>query len=162
MKGLVQLLLGLNVLTAGVIAYCSGPPRTEYVLTPFYQVVPERSVWTAEEVQALGGEMPNALEARDMANGFARLGSTLSVDDVLKGIDALESSEYPLSTQQKENIYQRVEVLKKDHQRIVRVQRELISLERALRTQAVELGIIEIGTIDRGIIEQSIDKGGSP
>lgn len=141
MKRILHLLLGLNVVVAGVIAYCSDPASTEYVLTPFYQVVPERSEWTVEEVQALGGELPNVLEARDMANGFARLGSTLSVDDVLKGIDALEGSQYPLTPEQKKKIYQHVESLKGDHQRIVEVQRELISLEQALRSQAKDLGI---------------------
>ena len=74
-------LLGLNVLLAICVFWFSESRAKQFVLTPFYQVVPRDSVWTTEELATIQAEMPSALEARDMHKAYARLGSTLSIDD---------------------------------------------------------------------------------
>jgi hypothetical protein len=136
-------LLGINVLLASILCWSGGQSSqsVEYVLTPFYQVVPKDSVWSVEEVAALGGELPNALEARDMANGFARLGSTLSVDDVIQGIEGVRESDHPLTNEQQQHIKEKVRRLMKDHRRMIEVQRELLRLETELVQQSEGWGI---------------------
>ena len=144
MNRLHQALLACNLLVMlSMIWYvCYHPPSsTQYVLTPFYQTVPEGSTWTVAEVEALGGEMPNALEARDMANGYARLGSTLSVDDVIKGIDGLAQSDYPLSPSQQSEIQQEIQRLIEERRQIMIVQQDLLQLERRLSIQAKKWGL---------------------
>ena len=136
-------LLGLNVLLAMSILWLSDGPTKQFVLTPFYQVVPKGSVWTAEELADIQAQMPNALEARDMHKAYARLGSTLSVDDVLKGIDALEGSTVPLNQNQRRQIQATVEDLKTDHQEMLKVQRELIQLENQLVQQTKDWGVMQ-------------------
>ena len=135
-------LIGLNVLLAVSILWLGAGPTKQFVLTPFYQVVPKGSVWTAEELADIQAQMPNALEARDMHKAYARLGSTLSVDDVLKGIDALESSTVPLTQKQRMQIQVTVEGLKADHQEMLKVQRELIRLENTLLQQTKDWGVM--------------------
>ena len=144
MNRLHQALLVCNILVMLSmiwVVYHKPPSSTQYVLTPFYQTVPEGSTWTAAEVEALGGEMPNALEARDMANGYARLGSTLSVDDVIKGIDGLAGSDYPLSSSQQSEIQQEIQRLIDDRRQIMIVQQDLLQLERRLSIQAKKWGL---------------------
>jgi hypothetical protein len=145
MKRMESVLLGFNVLLACILCWRTvGPSHSiQYVLTPFYQVVPKDGVWSVEEVQALGGELPNALEARDMANGFARLGSTLSIDDVLQGIDGLEHSDHPLTVDQQLRIRKKVRDLMDDHKRMLEVQRELLRLEHRLVHQSTEWDVVK-------------------
>ena len=71
------------------------------------------------EIQA---EMPNALEARDMHKAYARLGSTLSIDDVLRGIDALEQSQSPLTQAQERSLKTAISELTSDHQEMQKIQ----------------------------------------
>lgn len=145
MKRIQTGLLGFNVLLACILCWRSAQSSqsVEYVLTPFYQVVPKGSVWSVEEVSALGGELPNALEARDMANGFARLGSTLSVDDVVQGIEGLGESDHPLTPDQQQQIKEKVRSLMSDHKRMIEVQRELLRLEAQLVKRSDGWGVGE-------------------
>lgn len=131
----------VNILVAGMIALRETPAQ-QFVLTPFYQVVPKGSVWTAEELAELKADMPTALEARDMGNAYARLGSTLSVDDVLKGIDALEKSDVPLDSAQLEMVQSKVQQLKTDHREMIQVQQELVRLENRLVGQTKAWGVL--------------------
>ena len=135
-------LLGLNVLLAMCILWFSGASTKQFVLTPFYQVVPKGSVWTTEELSEIQAEMPNALEARDMHKAYARLGSTLSIDDVLRGVDALDNSTVPLTQTQRMHIQETVGGLQADHQEMIKVQHELIRLENQLVQQARTWGVV--------------------
>ena len=72
-----------------------------YVLTPFLDVVPEGAEWTPAELEQLQQHIPNMLEARDMARGYAHLGSTLNIDDVIQGIEGIEISDHSLSDSQR-------------------------------------------------------------
>ncbi len=135
-------LLGLNVLLAMYVFWLSERPTQHFVLTPFYQVVPRGSVWTAEELAKIQAEMPSALEARDMHKAYARLGSTLSIDDVLKGIDGLEDSAVPLTETQHAKIQEAISNLQADHQKMRQVQRELIQLENRLVQQTRTWGVL--------------------
>ena len=90
-------------------------------------ILPSRSkgsVWTTEELSELQSKMPNALEARDMHKAYARLSSTLSIDDVLRGIDALEQSQCPLTQTQHRSLQTTIAELTSDHQEMQKVQRD--------------------------------------
>ena len=135
-------LLGLNLLLAICVFWFSERPTHHFVFTPFYQVVPRGSVWTAEELAKIQAEMPSELEARDMHKAYARLGSTLSIDDVLKGIDGLEDSPVPLTEVQHAQIQETIANLQADHQKIRQVQRQLIQLENRLVEQTQDWGVL--------------------
>ena len=138
----MTILLGLNIVLAVCVLWLSGAPTKQFVLTPFYQVVPKGSVWTTEELAEIQSEMPNALEARDMHKAYARLGSTLSIDDVLRGIDALEQSQFPLTETQHRSLQTAIAELTSDHQEMQKIQRELIRLENQLVQQTQSWGVM--------------------
>lgn len=140
-KGVV-FLMGVNLVLAIVIAMNAKKESKRFVLTPIYQVVPKGSVWTAEELSAMNAEMPNALEARDMHKAYASLGSTLTVDDVIKGVDALSTSSYPLTTAQQQVIKTQIGLLRNDHKEMVQAQEELIRLENRLVKQTKAWGVM--------------------
>ena len=140
-KGVV-LLVGVNLVLAIVSAFFAEKQSKRFVLTPIYQVVPEGSVWTVEELAEINAEMPNELEARDMKKAYASLGSTLTVDDVIKGIDALSRSEYPLTQTQEQSIRSKITALDMSHKEMVQVQRELIQLENRLVEQTKAWGVL--------------------
>ena len=138
----VAILMSVNLLLAIVLAIFTERQSKRFVLTPIYQVVPKGSVWTAEELAEINAEMPNALEARDMQKAYASLGSTLTVDDVIKGVDALSRSNHPLSQEQKQDIQRQISDLRGRHQEMVQVQRELIRLESQLVTKTKAWGVM--------------------
>ena len=121
----MTILLGLNLMLVVCVLWFSGAPTKQFVLTPFYQVVPKGSVWTVEELSEIQAEMPSALEARDMHKAYARLGSTLSIDDVLRGIDALEHSQFPLTQTQHRSLQTTIAELTSDHQEMQKVTDDL-------------------------------------
>lgn len=130
MKQIVVLLV-LNLLVA--IWANNHHVSTVYVLTPFVDVIPE-SVQLSTEESNLLQQLPTQAEARSMQQAYARLGSTLSVHDILRGIDALEHSSYPLRAGQKNILLPKLLEFQEKHRRIQEVQRELIQLEYSLRT----------------------------
>ena len=140
-KGIV-FLVGVNLVLAIVSAIFAEKQSKRFVLTPIYQVVPKGSVWTVEELAEIKSEMPNALEARDMQKAYASLGSTLTVDDVIKGIDALSRSDYPLTQAQEQGIREKITALEKSHKEMMQVQRELIQLENRLVDQTKAWGVV--------------------
>ena len=82
----IVILVGVNLLLAIVIAILTERQSKRFVLTPIYQVVPKGSVWTAGRVAEINAEMPNALEEETCIKPMPSLGSTLTVDDVIKGV----------------------------------------------------------------------------
>ena len=139
-------LLGCNILLSIVLVFAAMNvdfPRKTYVLTPLFQVVPDGSRWTEAEFAALQQRYPVALEARDMASGYAHLGSTLNVDDLLRGIASLQTSPYLLSAKQSEVLTEKINVLQSDRRQIREVQAELIQLENGLAARAKKWGIYE-------------------
>ena len=140
-KGLA-ILLGVNLILAIVLAILTERQSKRFVLTPIYQVVPKGSVWTAEELVEIKAEMPNALEARDMQKAYSSLGSTLTVDDVIKGVDALSTSDYPLTKGQEQDIQTEIAAMRGHHQEMLQVQRELIRLESQLVAKTKEWGVM--------------------
>ena len=103
-----------------------------YVLTPFLKVVPENTEWTVQEIDQLKAQIPTALEARDMAGSYSHLGSTLSIDDVLRGIDSLEKSQSPLTEVQRLQIGQEVASFTNAHREIRAVQMQLVEIEQRM------------------------------
>ena len=76
-----------------------------------------------------------------MHKAYARLGSTLSIDDVLRGIDALEQSQSPLTQAQQRSLQTAISELTSDHQEMQKIQRELIRLENQLVQQTKSWGV---------------------
>ena len=106
--------------------------KRTYVLTPFMKVVPENTEWTMQELEKMQSQIPAALEARDMAGGYSHLGSTLSIDDVLRGLDSLDKSTTPLTDVQREQIAQEVSLFTSKHKEIRDVQKELLDIEKRM------------------------------
>lgn len=104
-----------------------------YVLTPFLDVVPEGTEWTPAELEELQQHLPNMLEARDMARGYAHLGSTLNIDDVIQGIDGLEMSDVPLSEAQQADVRSIVGQFHEEHLQMRTVQHDLLEVESRMR-----------------------------
>ncbi len=112
---------------------------TVYVLTPFLKVVSDDGVWTTNEVEQLQTKLPRALEARDMASGYSHLGSTLSIDDVLMGIDSLQDSPSPLTKVQHSKISALITSVSSHHREMRAIQRELIEIEMSMQNTVIKL-----------------------
>ena len=134
---LINVVLGISVAWG---AHTRIQAEKTYVLTPFLDVVPEGTDWTPAEVVQLQEYLPNLLEARDMAKGYAHLGSTLNIDDVIQGIEGLSKSQYPLSQSQKEQIQGIIQNFYEEHQTMRRVQHELLEIEDQIRTSLDSFG----------------------
>ena len=135
MKQIVVLLV-LNLLVA--IWANNHHVSTVYVLTPFVDVIPD-SVQLSTEEATLLQQLPTQAEARSMQQAYARLGSTLSVHDIFRGIEALEHSSYPLREGQKNTLLPKLMEFQEKHRRIQDVQRELIQLEYSLRVDTEKI-----------------------
>ena len=126
----------LNVIV-GIAVFLSVHTRMHadktYVLTPFLDVVPEGAEWTPAELEQLQQHLPNMLEARDMARGYAHLGSTLNIDDVMQGIEGLEISDHSLSDSQRLEIHTIVNQFFGEHQQMRTVQHELLEIEQRVQ-----------------------------
>lgn len=132
----MRIVWSLNVIV-GIAVFIGVYTRVHadktYVLTPFLEVVPEGTEWTPAEMEQLQQHLPNMLEARDMDRGYAHLGSTLNIDDVIQGIDGLEMSDVPLSDAQQAQVHSTVRQFLEEHQQIRTVQHDLLEIEGRIR-----------------------------
>ena len=103
-----------------------------YVLTPMVDVVPGGAPLTGEEAARLGPALRTQADARDMQSAFAWLGSTLSLDDLLRGVESLEASPHPLAPEQREAARAVLEAARADHAEIVKLQRDILADEAAI------------------------------
>jgi len=127
--------LALVLANASVAAYDLWYPKhkgTVYVLTPMIDIIPEGSPIDGAEKEHLLSELRHQSEARDMQKAYAYLGSTLSLHDLLRGIEAIEASTTPLSEQQRSSVIHKLKQSQENHRELQTVQRELITLERSI------------------------------
>lgn len=107
------------------------PAGVTYVFTPLVDVVPGGLPLDAAEASELKAEAKNAVDARDIQKAFARLGSNLSLVDLLRGVETLDD----LTPDQRRRIGDVLTAAKRDHDAVVAVQREILDLERQLDGQ---------------------------
>ena len=117
------------------------PPRppVTYVFTPLVDVWPEGPALTAEEGRALGPALRGGIDAREISQAYARMGSTLSLAELLVGVEALER-EGALSASQREALARVLDAARADHEALVTVQGEILDLEGriAARVAAIQ------------------------
>lgn len=113
--------------------------HTVYVLTPLVDVVPGGAPLGAVEAQQLTADLRRTPEARDMQLAYARLGSTLSLDDLLRGVEALEAAGEPLAPAQAAAVGGILSQARSDHAEIIRIQQEILDTESSIGAQVDQL-----------------------
>jgi hypothetical protein len=138
--GVLLVLLALANVATGVYALrAERAGHTVYVLTPMVDVVPGGTPLGAVEAAALSDGLRHQVDARDMQRAYGRLGSTLSLDDLLRGIEAFGAQGTPLSPRQRDEILALMNTGAADHQRIVAVQGAILEEEAALARLVAEV-----------------------
>ncbi|MFZ5480903.1 MAG: hypothetical protein ACOZNI_29350 [Myxococcota bacterium] len=130
-------LAAANLALAGA-GWARARPVT-YVFTPLVDVVP--GALDGAEAAALQAGAKHHVDARDMRDAYARLGSTLNLADLLAGVESLED----LSQAQRARLAAILDGARADHAAVVEVQREILDLERRLDAQAAELRVATAG-----------------
>lgn len=110
--------------------------RVVYVLTPMVDVVPGGAPLSAVEAEAVARGVRGQVDARDMQTAYARLGSTLSVDDLVRGVAGLEAAGVPLDAGQRERVRATLDAATADRAALLATQREILDLEAALEREA--------------------------
>ncbi len=113
-------------------AYRTKRPLVTYVLSPVVDVVPPGSPLDVQESQALMSSLRTPEDAKDVQDAFATLGSTLSLHDLLRGVEALEGTETPLTSVQTEEIGGILAQARDQHKALREVQEEILVLEAKL------------------------------
>jgi hypothetical protein len=140
---LLPLALGLALAAAhlGLAAWdLAHPPRpaTTYVFTPLVDVWPEGPALTAEEGRALGPALRGGIDAREISQAYARMGSTLSLAELLVGVEALQR-EGALGAAQQAELARVLDAARADHEALVETQAEILELERRIGARVSEL-----------------------
>lgn len=120
-------------LSAGTLA--RGHGGVTYVFTPLVDVVPGGVPLSAGEASDLASEAKNQVDARDIQRAYARLGSTISLDNLLRGVDALED----LTPAQEVRVATILTRATSDHRAVRAVQGEILDLEAGLDRQGQEI-----------------------
>lgn len=102
--------------------------HTVYVLMPMVDVVPGGNPLDRTGAEALVADVRRQADARDMQTAYAWLGSTLSLDDLLRGVEGLT-----LSAEQSARIAAILDAARSDHARIREVQGQVLAEEANIR-----------------------------
>lgn len=135
MRAAWMLVAGLVLAEVGVSWVGWDDARREhvvYVATPLVDVVPGGAPLSQAEATALGADLRHQVDARDMQSAYAWLGSTLSLDDLLRGVESLQTSEHPLDPGQRERVRGILEAARAQHQEILGVQRDILQAEASI------------------------------
>lgn len=106
--------------------------HTVYVLTPMVDIVPGGAPVGTVEAQALTTDLRHPVDARAMQNAYARLGATLNLDDLLRGVEGLPSAGVPLRADQATAVAALLDGAKADHARVQEVQKAILDDEAEL------------------------------
>lgn len=115
----------------GLWSWRGAGPET-YVLTPYVEVVPGAAPLDADSAERLRRELSGPVDARNIKHGYAWIGSTLSLQDLVSGIAGLEDAGLPLSGGQAARIAARVEETRTAYRQMLAVQDEILRGEAAL------------------------------
>ena len=129
-------LLVLSQVGLGVAVWREASENhTIYVMTPMVDVVPGGNPLDREEAQALVADVRHQADARDMQTAYAWLGSTLSLDALLRGVEALDAEGAPLTPAQAARVKAILDGAQADHTRIHEVQVEALDGEAEIQTE---------------------------
>lgn len=152
----VVAVLALLLAAASTVASLRGDARrTTYVFTPLVDVVPGGAPLTGVEAQDLATDARSKVDARDIQQAFARMGSNISLNDLLEGVEALEASDTPLTPAQRKEIGEILAKARADHQAVYQVQGEILGLEAEIDRQAAAI-LAALPPDQRARVEQKI------
>lgn len=117
-------------LSTGVAARSSRSPT--YVFTPLVDVVPGGLPVTGEEADLLKAEAKNQVDARDIQKAYARMGSNVSLNDLLDGFTFIEPT---LSASQRAAIARVLSTAQEQHRAVYAVQAEILMIEADIDRQ---------------------------
>lgn len=106
-----------------------------YVFTPLVDVQPESALLTEDDALRIREDLRHQIDARDMQQAYARLGSTLSLDDLAEGVAALDEAGQPLDARQRHRITKILEEARAGHHDLFAVQVEILDLEAQLAAE---------------------------
>jgi hypothetical protein len=110
-----------------------------YVFTPILDVEPAGAPLSADEAARLDSDLPHGMDRSDVSGAFALLGSTLSLDDLLHGVEKLEAAGKPLDAHQSKRIGSTLAGARDDYRSMIEVQSDILDTELVLRQQIDEL-----------------------
>jgi hypothetical protein len=114
----------------------SAAPET-YVLTPYVEVVPGAAPLDKASADRLREELSGPVDARNIKHGYAWIGSTLSLQDLVSGIADLEHAGLPLTSDQRGSIAPLIDSTRATYGQMIAVQDEILvgeaRLDEALR-----------------------------
>lgn len=132
--------LAVGVLLASLALTREGlPAGVTYVFTPLVDVVPGGSPLGAPEAEAVQQDLRTQVDARDVQRAYARLGSTMSLDDLLRGVESLPQAGVPLSPGRARRIGEILSRARQQHAEMRAVQQEILVLEARLAGEASSL-----------------------
>jgi hypothetical protein len=153
---LVQLVLSAMVLRAGV------PAGITYVFTPMVDVVPGGAPLSAGEAAAVANDLRTQVDARDIQQAYARMGSTMSLDDLLRGVESLPDAGVPLDAGHAQAVGDLLRQARADHDAMRAVQAEILDLERDLDARVARIRTLRGGPGAVGGVPQPGAEGTPP
>lgn len=117
------------------------PAGVTYVFTPLVDVVPSGPPLSATEAAALQQDLRTQIDARDIQQAYARLGSTMRLDDLVVGIDGLAAAGAPLDAAQHARVADILARARDDHAALRAVQSEILTLEARIAGNVAALGV---------------------
>ncbi len=117
------------------------PAGVTYVFTPMVDVVPSGPPLSGAEAAALQPDLRTQIDARDIQQAYARLGSTMRLDDLVVGIDGLAAAGVPLDAAQHASVADILARAREDHAALRAVQSEILTLEARIAGNVAALGV---------------------
>jgi len=155
--------LGLLQLCLGWVGWLRAHGRTTYVLTPLIDVVPGGAPLGAVEAAELLADARHQADQRDIQRAYARLGSTLSLDDLLRGVLVLEDQGQGLSAAQVRRLEPMLSGAQQEHRELLALQAGILDLERRIDGQLDEaLALLPPATSARLEAPRDAAKRGEP
>lgn len=135
---LALLLAGAHLLLSGFDLSRPARPATTYVFTPLVDVWPEGPALSADEGQKLGVQLRHGIDAREISQAYARMGSTLSLAELLEGVRGLEA-EGRLEAEQRAELSEVLLQAQADHAALVELQGRILDGEREIAARVARL-----------------------
>lgn len=136
--------LALALLQCGLalwLLWMGAPNGVTYVFTPMVDVVPGGPPLSATEAAALQHDLRTQIDARDIQKAYARLGSTMRLDDLVVGIDGLAAAGVPLDADRQARVAGILARAREDHAALRSVQSEILTLEARIAGNVAALGV---------------------
>lgn len=133
---IVVALLGAVHLALSTYVAARSARSPTYVFTPLVDVVPGGVPLTGEEASQLTADAKNKVDARDIQKAYARMGSNVSLNDLLDGFTYIEPT---LSEAQRTAIAGVLTRAQEQHRAVYAVQGEILTLEADIDRQVTSI-----------------------